>query len=274
MQAESCKATMCIHSANQIFWAPRDDSEWIIVVNGNLLTMPKRCKALTDYESLDYIADLDAIEAHVCGNCIVMREHLLQCGVDFEDIDWERLTSDLIMNLTKFALYCNAHVSRSPQKIMATITEIGRDPQSFREKPEKYDPEAKTMLLGEAARLHYEQENLILQWEFGGGPLSDEIQIENAVPLALDILRAEAKDMVGGRPELAFQSELAWHLGTIFRNQGGKLRRDPKQLHKLPFRSFLELMIEVVQQFARKASFVLTATTMIEKAQEQLEPLR
>jgi hypothetical protein len=67
---------------------------------------------------------------------------------------------------------------------------------------------------------------------------------------------------------------LAWELGIIFQAQGGKLRRDPKQLHKLPFRSFLELMIEIVRPFALKAGFVLTATTMVEDAQKRLEPSR
>lgn len=236
--------------------------------------MPKRYTPLTDYESLDYGADLDAIEAHVIGSSGAIREQLLQCGVDLEDIDLERLTSDAIMNLTKFALDCNARVSRSPRKLMATLREIGRDPQAFCENPERYDPEAKTMVLGEAARLTYENENFIQQWDFDGGPIPNEVQIEDAVPLAIEILRAEVEKMKSGRPKLAFQSNLARDLGVIFQAQGGKLRRDPKQLHKLPFRSFLELMIGVVRPFALKAGFVLSATTMIEDAQKQLEPSR
>ena len=236
--------------------------------------MTKRYKPLTNYESLDYVADLDDIEAHVNGNRQAVYEQLVLCGVDSEDIDWERMASDMIMKLTEFALYCNAHVSRNPKAIMATVKKIGRDPAAFRKDPECYDPEAKTMVLGETARLHFETENLIQQWEFDGGPIPDEVPIEEAVPLVLDILRAEAEEMASGRPEQSFQSELAYDLGTIFRNQGGKLRRDPKQLHKLPFRSFLELIIPIVELVAWKAGFLLTPTTMIEKAQEQLEPRR
>ena len=194
----------------------------------------------------------------------------MDCGVDIEDISLERLTSDLVMKLTRFALYCNAHVTRNPKKLMATIMEIGRNLQAFRKNPERFDPEATALVLGEAARLSDNNAKLILKWERGEGSLN-KVKIKKAVSLVLDILRIEAQELPRGAPTLTFQSELAWDLGTIFHAYGGKLRRNPKQLGKTPFRSFVELMIVVVKPFAEKAGFELTATTMIEKAQKQLK---
>jgi hypothetical protein len=243
--------------------------------------MTKRYKPLIDYKSLDSDyksvgceSELDKIEAYVNNTLDLACEQLNICGVTTEDIDRERLSSDLSAKLVRFALYCNAHPSRSPKMVMATVKKIGRDPQAFLDDSESYDPEAETMVLGETARLSFESAALVQQYVLGVGPAPDISQIAEAVPFVLAELGREMQEMKGGRPLLAFQSELACDLGIIFRAQGGKLRRNPKQIKTMPFRSFIELMIEVVQPFAWKAGFALTATTMIEKAQEALEPAR
>ena len=234
--------------------------------------MPKRYKPFLDYKSLDYVSDLNAIELHVYANCIFLRDQLVRCGTEWCHVLLGELTDDLTQKLTVSALYCNAHISRSPKRLMANISGFGINPQAFSDDPESFDPEAKTMLLGAIARLSPDHAAYILRYELGMGPGPLVAQITEAIPQVLAELQKEARELPPGKPEHGFQTQLAVDLGKIFLSHGGTLRRDPKKLGKTPFREFLECLIPVLQPFARQARFLLNVTTMIDKAQEALEP--
>lgn len=233
--------------------------------------MTKRYKPVA-HKSMDYVGDLNDISAQIGACCPMVVKQLLLCGVAPDDIDMEKLTCDVVWKVTDFALNCNEYGSRTPKIVASTVRAIDRDPQRFLLWSETYDPLAKVMVLSATARLSPVNAFFVQEFLLGRGPGPAVGEIRRAVPLVLVDLQRKAQEMKSGRPALDFQTQLAIDLGIIFRAQGGTLRRNPRQLQKTPFRVFLELTIEVAQPFARNASFRLNATSMLEKAQDSLQP--
>jgi hypothetical protein len=235
--------------------------------------MTKRYKPILDYESIDYVDDLNEFEVHISGNCLTFREQLQLCGVAFEDMDLERLTSDLTMKLTLFALNCNSYPTRAPKHIIATVEAIGHHPQKFLDATENYDPAANFLVMSATARLSTHHAVLVRQHQLKEGPGPTVEDIVKSIPAVLTKLKDEATNMKKGRPQ-TLQGELAIDLGNIFKAQGGFLGRNTKALGKTPFRQFLELVLKLqtLKDIAGRAGISLNPTTMISTAQKSLEP--
>ena len=131
--------------------------------------MTKHYKPFVDYECIDYVGDLNEFEAHILGHCLTFRGHLQLCGVASEDVDLERLTSDLIMCLTQFALRCNSFPTRAPKRISATVQGIRRDPKKFLNGPQNYDPVENYLVMSATARLSAHHAQLVMQHQLNEG---------------------------------------------------------------------------------------------------------
>ena len=225
-----------------------------------------------DYQCIDYVGDLNEFEAHVFGNCLAFRSHLQLCGVASEDVDLERMMSDLVRFISYLALACNSYPIRSPKRQIATVLAIGRDPQNFRNAPGSYDPVANYMVMSAIARLSAHHEVLVREHQLNEGPGPSVEDITKVVPGVVKKLMVDANNMTQGRPR-TFQGGFATNLGIIFKAQGGFLGRNSKTLGKTPFRQFLELLLDlrVLKDIAGRAGISLNPTTMISTARKNLD---
>lgn len=229
--------------------------------------MPTKYKAILDHVPLDCETDLNAIAAHVERCCEAVQNLLVRCGADPQDVDLERILTDAITILTRFALDCNALPQRTPKMLMATASKIAQNPQEFLDTSEGFDPEVNAMVWDEVVRQTSTSWVTAAKFELGigsGPPPTEIAQAANNVRIRL---KAKAGQQGRGRPHLELQTDLALDLGRIFRAQGGRITRITFDGESGPFHEFLELLLPAVRPFAKDAGFDLTITTMVEKAQ-------
>jgi len=233
--------------------------------------MPTKYKPILNHVGLDYEVELDAIavRVEVCWQAI--REAFIKCGKHLESDDKERIVTDIVTILTRFVLNCDALPVRTSNMMIATASEIAKNPQKFLDLSERFDPEVNAMILDAAARFSAATNASVQKFELGegNGPPSEDIAKAASNVIQFLQRRTGTKAKVG-RPYLGLQTDLAVALGRVFRNHGGKITRTTHDGESGPFHEFLEVLLPAVRPFAQKAGFDLNVMTMVVKAQRVL----
>lgn len=235
--------------------------------------MPTIPQPVTNFKSLDYIEDLNNIHMKVDSCRINIGRLLENNGIKLEYDDIDRFYEELKAVLVEFALIVSALPPRTPRKLMATVSAIGKNPTAFLAHSESYDPEAKTRVLGACARSSPENNLAVQEFDCGNGDGPSPVEITKAANIVLEDLKKDSlKRSRGGRPKLDWQTSLAVDLADVFTRRGGKLTRIVGDGESGPFHRFLELILPSVKVFADRADFALTVTTMVAKARKALIP--